>query len=86
MSESESPPALRLQYTNEAGNRRRVSFYRRDPGGWDRVIEERDGDTWRGVGGEIVAEPEVKVTVAGVAQLDITRKEDSGSAEVLTGP
>jgi|GEM_PF-4078634 len=50
-----------FEYTNTAGNRRRVRFVPRGSAGWDRVVEERDGDHWRKVGGEIVADVEVTI-------------------------
>jgi hypothetical protein len=74
---------LTFEYTNTAGNRRRVRFGPRDAGGWDRVVEERDGDEWRGVGDEIVADVEVTV---GRASADVVGFEPSEACSAVTGP
>jgi hypothetical protein len=59
-----------VEFVNEAGNRRRVSFERRGAGGWERTVEEFDGGEWRGVGGEIVADLQVAVDGAVLVEGD----------------
>lgn len=58
MSEGEGAT---IEYTTEAGNRRRLRLERRRPGGWDRHVEEYSGGEWRPVGHEIVSDVDIQV-------------------------
>jgi len=79
------PERITVAYTNTAGNRRRVRFERRSVGGWDRYVEEFDGDRWRPVGEEIVADLTVEVDAAVTGAVDIVPELD-GHGHVVRGP
>jgi len=78
-------PAVRFRYVNQAGNRRRVTLARRDPGGWDRVVEELSDGEWRGVGDEIAADFAVEID-AGVLDVVTVVPPDGATGESVTGP
>lgn len=49
-----------VRWTDAAGRPRRLRFYERFLGGYDRIEEEWTGDRWRTVGHEVVAEVRVQ--------------------------
>ena len=55
------PEGFTLAFTNTASRRVRVRFEPRPAGGWDRRLEHYDGENWRTVGREIVADVELEV-------------------------
>ncbi|QLH81003.1 hypothetical protein [Halosimplex pelagicum] len=73
---------ITLAFTNEASNRRRIRLERRDAGGWTMHDEEFDGDKWRPVGREIVADVELEVGAAAADVLDVV----GGAGQTVTGP
>lgn len=62
---------LTVEYTDAASNRRRVRLEPRSVGGWDRYVDEFDGDRWRPVGHEIVAD--VTIEAAGDVVTEVGR-------------
>lgn len=83
---SDDNPSIRFEFTNEAGNRRRVTLVKRDPGGWDRVVEERSGDGWRPVGDEIVADVGVEIDNDVTDVVSVTGVGDEPNCRVIRGP
>lgn len=77
------PEGITIAFTNLASNRRRYRFERLDAGGWTRLEEEYDGETWRPVGEEIVADFDIEADAAVVGELDVV---DEPAGTVVTGP
>ncbi|QLH78661.1 hypothetical protein HZS55_15800 [Halosimplex rubrum] len=75
---------ITLAFTNEASNRRRIRLERRDAGGWTMHDEEYDGDKWRPVGREIVADAELEIGTGATDVVDVITA--AGAAETITGP
>jgi len=75
---------ITLAFTNGASNRRRIHLERRDAGGWTMHDEEYDGDKWRPVGREIVADAELEVGAEATDVVDVITP--AGVAETVTGP
>lgn len=65
------PEGLTVEYTDAASNRRRVRLEPRSAGGWDRYVDEFDGERWRPVGHEIVAN--VTIEAAGGVVTEVGR-------------
>ncbi|WP_135363431.1 hypothetical protein [Halosimplex halophilum] len=76
-----SSEGITLAFTNEASNRRRIRLERRDAGGWILHDEEFDGDKWRPVGREIVADAELEVGAEATDVVDV-----AGAGRSVTGP
>lgn len=60
-----------IAFTNQASNRRRYRFERREVGGWLRVEEERTIQGWQQVGQEIVADLDVEVARPVTGEFDV---------------
>ena len=75
---------ITLAFTNEASNRRRIRLEPRDAGGWFYHDEEYDGQHWRPVGREIVADVELEVGTEATDVVDVITP--AGTAETVTGP
>jgi len=61
---------ITIEFTDAASRRRRYRFEARSAGGYTRHEEEFDGDSWRPVGREIVADVVIEASsdlVAGVS-------------------
>lgn len=80
------PEGITVAYTNQAGNRRRVRFERKSPGGWDRVVEEYSAGKWREAGAEIVSDLEVEIDADVTDVVDVVPPGEGQSGTVVTGP
>jgi len=75
---------ITLAFTNEASNRRRIRLELRNAGGWTMHDEEYDGQRWRPVGREIVADVEAEIGAEATDVVDVITP--AGGTTTVTGP
>lgn len=78
-------PAVVFEFTGEHSRDRRVRFVREQPGGWTYVEEQQDGDDWRPLGAETVADLDVAVDPGALDAISLSTS-DEAAIETVTGP